>query len=182
MWHLLPHAARSKQISCPLVCRHQEGSWNSVSSYQFGEQTAIRIEGRLLGYGTVSRYGSKMDRFISSHRLHLIYYGPYNPAPLVEDNTDISNGSRHKQERKKKILLYIRPTPNLTRGTSNISHPLESRSPQLYNISNVWLCKSRSRQGECCRFTRNRRDNDYRIQGIYSPPSDGDLPRDVEVK
>ena len=108
----------------------------------------------------------------------------YNPAPLVEDNTDISNGSRHKPERKKKrkILLYIRPTPNLTRGTSNISHPLESRSPQLYNISNVWLCKSRSRQGECCRFTRNRRDNDYIIQGIYSPPTDGDLPRDVEVK
>ena len=26
-----------------LVCRHQDGYWNAVSSDQFGEQTAIRI-------------------------------------------------------------------------------------------------------------------------------------------
>ena len=30
-------------MSGAFVCRHQEGGWNSVSSDQFGEQTAIRI-------------------------------------------------------------------------------------------------------------------------------------------
>ena len=33
-----------------IVCRHQDGYWNAVSSDQFGEQTAIRIgKGALKG-------------------------------------------------------------------------------------------------------------------------------------
>ena len=43
MQYLLPQAARSELMAGAFVCRHQEGSWNGVSSDQFGEQTAIRI-------------------------------------------------------------------------------------------------------------------------------------------
>ena len=43
MQYLLPQTARSELMAGAFVCRHQEGSWNGVSSDQFGEQTAIRI-------------------------------------------------------------------------------------------------------------------------------------------
>ena len=35
--------AKDEITSGAFVCRHQAGTWNSVSSDQFGEQTAIRI-------------------------------------------------------------------------------------------------------------------------------------------
>lgn len=43
MRHQLPLVAKTELMSGAFVCHHQEGSWNGVSSDQFGEQTAIRI-------------------------------------------------------------------------------------------------------------------------------------------
>ena len=47
-WHLLEMrclsaAAKADLVSGAFVCRHRQGSWNAVSSDQFGEQTAIKI-------------------------------------------------------------------------------------------------------------------------------------------
>ena len=47
-WHLLEMrclsaAAKADLVYGAFVCRHRQGSWNAVSSDQFGEQTAIKI-------------------------------------------------------------------------------------------------------------------------------------------
>ena len=41
MCHLLPSEAKQELMPGAFVCRHQEGSWNSVSFDQFCEQAAI---------------------------------------------------------------------------------------------------------------------------------------------
>ena len=43
MNYLIPAQAKEELASGAFVCRHQAGVWNSVSSDQFGEQTAVRI-------------------------------------------------------------------------------------------------------------------------------------------
>ena len=54
-------AATADLVSGAFVCRHREGSWNAVSSDQFGEQTAIKIgkgglKGITLGQKTVTEW------------------------------------------------------------------------------------------------------------------------------
>ena len=85
------------------VCRHQEGSWNGVSSGQFGEQTAIRIDkGGLKGMTLSPDNGSRMDRFISSHRLHLRYYGKHisRSADRKRTQTESVNHVTREKDRK----------------------------------------------------------------------------------
>ncbi len=41
--HLMLAEAKAELTSGTFVCRHRAGVWNSVSSDQFGEQTAVRI-------------------------------------------------------------------------------------------------------------------------------------------
>ena len=43
MRYTLPPLTEAELMSGAFVCRHQGGSWNGVSSDQFGEQTAIQI-------------------------------------------------------------------------------------------------------------------------------------------
>ena len=41
--HLMPPEAKAELASGALACRHRAGVWNSLSSDQLGEQTAVRI-------------------------------------------------------------------------------------------------------------------------------------------
>ena len=43
MRYLVPLEAKAEFLTGSIVCRHQTGVWNSVSSDQFGEQTAVHI-------------------------------------------------------------------------------------------------------------------------------------------
>ena len=41
--HITQLSTAHAEDNVALVCSHQDGYWNTVSSDQFGEQTAIRI-------------------------------------------------------------------------------------------------------------------------------------------
>ena len=52
-----------------IVCRHEDGYWNAVSSDQFGEQTAIRIGNGALKGMTLS--ADLVSEWIKPFQLHV---------------------------------------------------------------------------------------------------------------
>ena len=137
MQYLLPQAARSELMAGAFVCRHQEGSWDCVSSDQFGEQTAIRIgkgglKGMTLSPDMVAEWidSFPLTAYISDTMEHIY------PDPPVEENTDRINEPRHKEEGQKRRMVDSDDRRRISLELARMSHPLENRSPHLYNIAN----------------------------------------------
>ena len=137
MQYLLPQTARSELMAGAFVCRHREGSWNGVSSDQFGEQTAIRIgkgglKGMTLSPDMVTEWidSFPLTAYISDTMDHIY------PEPTVEENTYRNSEPRHKEEGQKRKMMDRDDRRRISLELSRMSHPLENRSPNLYNIAN----------------------------------------------
>ena len=91
-----------KLISGAFVCCHQDGSWNGVSSDQFGEQTAIQIgKGGLKG---LTLFQEMVAEWIDSFPVIPYLSDPMahiNPDPPVKEGnaqagaSTTSSGPRH---------------------------------------------------------------------------------------
>ena len=143
MRHLLPPEAKAELMSGAFVCRHQEGGWNSVSSDQFGEQTAIRIgkgglKGMTLSPEMVEEWINSfpVTAYLSDTMAHIY------PNPPVKENEDqaapstTKTGPRHKEEGRKRREMDADDRRRILLELSKMSHPLENQSPHLYNIAN----------------------------------------------
>ncbi len=129
-------------MSGAFVCRHQEGSWNGVSCDQFGEQTAIRIgkgglKGMTLSPEMVAEWidSFPVTAYLSDTMEHI-----YPDAPVKTKDeagsSDLISGPRHKEEGKKRREMDADDRHRISLQLSKMSHPLENRSPHLYNIAN----------------------------------------------
>lgn len=143
MRHQLPPVAKTELMSGAFVCRHQGGSWNSVSSDQFGEQTAIRIgkgglKGITLSPEMVAEWidSFPVTAYISDTMAHIY---PDSSTTESEDqaaSSTTNSGPRHKEEGKKRRELDADDRRRISVELSKMSHPLEHPSTHLYNIAN----------------------------------------------
>ena len=113
-----------------LVCRHQDGYWNAVSSDQFGEQTAIRIgkgglKGMTLSADLVSEWiNAFLITCTVSDRLNGIY----------QDSEPSSSMQKlHKEEMKYRRTLESKERNLILAEVDKYPHPLEDNKPHLYN-------------------------------------------------
>ena len=143
MRYLLPPEAKTELVSGAFVSRHQEGSWNGVSSDQFGEQTAIRIgkgglKGITLSQEMVAEWidSFPVTAYLSDTMAHIY------PDPSIKESKDqagastTSSGPRHKEEGRKRREMDADDRRRISLELSKMSHPLENPSPHLYNIAN----------------------------------------------
>jgi hypothetical protein len=133
MRYLLPEAARTDFIAGAHVCQHNDGCWNSVSSDQFGEQTAIKIgkgglKGITLSPELVTEWidAFPISVYLSDVMDHL--YSEYLP--------DLSVSTKHKEEGGKRRRLDCDDRELIAAELSKHSHPLSVKSDVLYNIVN----------------------------------------------
>ncbi len=134
MQFLLPPEAKAELMSCAFVCRHQSGSWNSVSSDQFGEQTAIRIgKGGLKGM-TLSP--EMVAEWIDSFPITAYLSDTMDHIYPIPEEADTSSEPHHKEEGKKRKEMDADDRGKILHELSRMSHPLETQSPHLYNIAN----------------------------------------------
>ena len=110
-WHLLemqnlPDDVKAYLIVGAHVCRHSEGSWNSVSGDEFGEQTAIKtgkgsVKGMILSPELVTEW---IDSFPISTYLSDAMENLY----MDQGSSSASQGSKKKKvERGKHLMLLI---------------------------------------------------------------------------
>ena len=131
--HDLPADVKADLIAGAHVCRHNEGSWNSVSSDQFGEQTAKKpskggLKGMTLSPEQIAEW---IDSFpISSYLSDAMdnLYSEQAPASSAQN--------KHKEEGKKRQKLDADDRERITAELAKHSHPLTVESNVLYNIVN----------------------------------------------
>ena len=137
-WHLLemrnlPENVKSDLMAGAHVCRHIEGTWNSVSSDQFGEQTAIKkgkggMTGMTLSPDLVAEWIDSFPVFAYlSDAMELVYAQPTSIHPPQV---------KHKEEGKRRCQFDVDDRKLLEEELSKHSHPLTVNSPSLYNIVN----------------------------------------------
>ena len=138
-WHclemsvLLPDDAKEDLMAGAFVCRHKAGRWNSVSSDQFGEQTAIKIgKGGLKG---ISLSPSQVAEWINSFPISAYItdmldhcYSPYEP--------ESSSEMPHTEEGVKRRKVDEDDRQRIRTELAKCSHPLETDNDKLYNIFN----------------------------------------------
>ena len=115
------------------VCRHQEGTWNSVFTDQFGEQTYIRYgkaKGGLIGL-TLSQ--EQVSTWVLSQHI-------CNFLSLKMDEIfikDMNTGSgQHKEEGEARKKLDGEDRSKIREEFSECHHPLKSEAVKVINISN----------------------------------------------
>ena len=144
--YLLPPMAKTELMSGAFVCRHQEGSWNSVSSDQFSEQTAIRIgkgglKGVTLSPDMIAEWidSFPVTAYISDTLEHIYPDHSINESDVLNDQVGTTNtcsGPRHKEEGRKRRNTDADDRRRISLELATMSHPLENQSPHLYNIAN----------------------------------------------
>ncbi len=133
MHHLLPAEAHRDLIAGAHVCRHLAGCWNSVSSHQFREKTAIRtgkggLKGLTLSSELVTEWidSFPVSAYLSDAMEQLYSYEVHcSPSP-----------SKHKDEGDKRRKLDSGDRQMIATELARHSHPLEVESAVLYNIVN----------------------------------------------
>ena len=138
-WHLLEMrclsaAAKADLVSGAFVCRHRQGSWNAVSSDQFGEQTAIKI-----GKGGLK--GITLDPEMVTEWISAFPIGAYicdTVDLLYEEDQPNENEVLHKEEGFSRRRLDVDDRRRVANELCKHSHPLEGRGEDnvLYNIVN----------------------------------------------
>ena len=100
----LPEDVKTDLIAGAHVCRHNDGYWNSVSSDQFGEQTAIKTrKGGLKGMTSSPELVSEwIDSFPISAFLSDAMENLYS-----EQDCTSSMQVKHKEEGKKEKNLIL---------------------------------------------------------------------------
>ena len=129
----LPEDVKTDLIAGAHVCRHNDGYWNSASSDQFGEQTAIKtgkggLRGLTLSPELVSEW---IDSFPISAFLSDAMENLYS-----EKDCTSSMQVKHKEEGKKRKELDSDELSRIAAELDKHSHPLELDSPLLCNIVN----------------------------------------------
>ena len=138
-WHLLEMrclsaAAKADLVSGAFVCRHRQGSWNAVSSDQFGEQTAIKI-----GKGGLK--GITLDPVMVTEWISAFPIGAYicdTVDLLHEEDQPNEKEVLHKEEGFSRRRLDADDRRRVANELCKHSHPLEGRGEDnvLYNIVN----------------------------------------------
>ena len=138
-WHLLEMgclsaAEKADLVSGAFVCRHRQGSWNAVSSDQFGEQTAIKI-----GKGGLK--GITLDPEMVTEWFSAFPIGAYicdTVDLLYEEDQPNEKEVLHKVEGLSRRRLDADDRRRVANELCNHSHPLEGRGEDnvLYNIGN----------------------------------------------
>ena len=149
MNYLIP--AEAKLASGAFVCRHRTGVWNSVSSDQFGEQTAVRIgKGGLKG---VTLSPEQVKEWIDSFPITACVSDTIDhiyPENIKKRKDEDESGLKHKEESglkhkeesglKHKEESYSRRKADeedregIKKELAKHSHPLNDNSNCLYNI------------------------------------------------
>ena len=143
MQHMLPPMAKTELMSGAFVCRHQTGSWNGVSSDQFGEQTAIRIgkgglKGMTLSPEMVAEWINSfpVTAYLSDTTEHIYPDPPLKDRKDQAGTSDTSSKPHHQEKGKKRREMDADDRRRISLELSKMSHPLENQSPHLYNITN----------------------------------------------
>lgn len=145
LWYLmemnssLPTDAAAMFLDGQHVCRHKKGSWNSVFSDQFGEQTYIRYgkaKGGLVGM-TLSA-DQVAGWTLSYHMCHMI-------SQSMEEMFSENDGPeshcfiKHKEEGSRRMQLDGNDRKKITEEIERHIHPLKSDSDRLVNVVNGHL-------------------------------------------
>ena len=123
------------------VCRHSEGGWNSVSGYQFGEQTATMtgkggLEGITLSSELVTEW---IDSFPLSVYISYAMEHMYSQADQLPNSS--SSQTKHKEEGICDGSLNLRKGDTFVR-TCQAFPPIDSpkRSPLQHCQWSVRSC------------------------------------------
>ena len=131
--HNLPTEVRADLDSGAHVCQHHEGHWNSVSSDQFGEQTAIKTgKGGLKGM-TLSN--ELVTEWINAFPV-MAHMSDAMDSLYSEESNDDFKQTRHKEEGSKRQKHDSKDLQKIVSELAKHSHPLIVNSPVLYNIIN----------------------------------------------
>lgn len=135
MNHLVPAEAKAEVSSGAFVCRHRSGVWNSVSSDQFGEQTAVRIgKGGLKGV-TLSQ--EQVKEWIDSFPV-TAYVSDVFEHIFPEDHKKNKGADecslKHKEESNSRRKSDAEDREAIRLELAKHSHPLNDSSDCLYNI------------------------------------------------
>ena len=169
----LPSDVKDQLQSGLFVCRHQDGFWNSVSSDQFGEQTAVRygkggLKGLTLSPEKVSTWINSFP--ISSYiarTLELCF-----PEKKTRKSTS-DNEIRHKEEGQKRREADHIDRNNILTELGKYSHPLEDRCDSLYNIVSGQVAPPEVNVAEATDIG-NRMAHDFKLslpKNFYAPIS-----------
>ena len=137
-WHLnemrnIPSQVKADFVSGAHVCRHHDGYWNSVSSDQFGEQTAIKSEkGGLKGMTCSTEL---VQEWINAFPV-MAYMSDTMVSLYSEEAASDIKTTKHKEEGSKRQKLDSDDLQKIVSELAKHSHPLIVDSPDLYNIVN----------------------------------------------
>ena len=120
------------------VCRRNDGSWNSVFSDQFGEQTYIRhgkAKGGLIGM-TLSP--EQVTRWVLSYHICNSISIALDIMFQDSENEEYeAKTGRHKEEGKQRKVLDAADRKKIERELSRYPHPLQqTETDVLFNIVN----------------------------------------------
>ena len=153
-------------MSSVSVCRHLEGSWNGVSSDQFGEQTAIH-RGMVAGW-------INFFPLPSTSQTHIYTYSPMKESENHAGESATSSGPRHKEEEKKRRETNA-DRRRISLELSKMSHPLENPSQHIYNIANGRIAPPEANANVADSVDIYRRENGGTVTSI-PPPLDSMQP------
>jgi hypothetical protein len=134
MEHLLDEEAESMFLSGDHVCRHTDGSWNSVFSDQFGEQTYIRYgksKGGLVGL-TLSQ--DQVAGWVLSQ--HVCNYVSLLMDKMLSETDQDETQKPHTEEGKHRKRLDANDRSKLREQFEAHSNPLTSTADRLVNVMN----------------------------------------------
>ena len=113
-----------------IVCRHQDGYWNAVSSDQFGEQTAIRIgKGALKG---MTQSADLVSEWINAFPITCTVFDQLDSI-YSDSEPGCSSQKLHKEEMKYRRTLDSKDQVLVCAEVDKYPHPLEDNQPHLYN-------------------------------------------------
>ncbi|KAG1662802.1 hypothetical protein GQR58_020746 [Nymphon striatum] len=151
-WHLLDmrylllSEAKGDLIARAHVCRHSEGSWNSVSGDQFGEQTAIKtgkggLKGMTLSPELVTEW---IDSFPIS-----VYLSDAMEHLYSDQTPKSSPQTKHKEEGVEWQKLDLDDREKISLELAKHSHSMTVHSKILYNIVNGQVAPADVNVEEC---------------------------------
>ncbi|KAG1713969.1 hypothetical protein GQR58_002027 [Nymphon striatum] len=133
MRYLLLSEAKDDLIARAHVCRHSEGSWNSVSGDQFGEQTAIKTgKGGLKG---ITLSPELVIEWIDSFPIS-VYLSDAMEHLYSDQSPKSSPQTKHKEENVEWQKLDLDDREKISLELAKHSHSMTVHSKILYNIVN----------------------------------------------
>ena len=129
----IPEDVKKDLIAVAHVCRNKEWSWNAASSYQFGEQTAIKMrKGSLKGMTLSSEL---VTEWINAFPISA-YLSDDMDVGYTEEAPSLKVEAKHKEEGWKRRNLDADDRKRIADELSKHSHSLDVDSNALYNIAN----------------------------------------------